>query len=48
MDGEEGIPIQPGDRLVIEKSPLAVRLLNLTGKAFYEVLNEKLLCRAHI
>ena len=48
VDGEEGIPIQPGDRLVIEKSPLAVRLLNLTGKAFYEVLNEKLLCRAHI
>ena len=47
VDGEESVPIYRTDVLTIEKSELSVRLINLTGKAFYEVINEKLLCRSH-
>lgn len=47
VDGEHSVPICRTDMLIIEKSELPVKLINLTGKAFYEVINEKLLCRAH-
>jgi len=47
VDGEQSVPIFRTDILTIEKSDLPVRLINLTGKAFYEVINEKLLCRSH-
>lgn len=47
VDGEESVPVGSGDLVLIERSELPVRLINLTGKAFYEVINEKLLCRAH-
>ena len=47
VDGEQSVPIRRTDKLIIEKSELPVKLINLTGKAFYEVINEKLLCRAH-
>lgn len=46
VDGEESIPIGPEDRLVLEKSERSVELINLTGKSFYDVLNEKLIWRA--
>lgn len=47
VDGEQSVPIFRTDVLTIEKSELPVKLINLTGKAFYEVINEKLLCRSH-
>ena len=47
IDGQEGIPVRREDRLLIRKSPTAARLINLTGKRFYEVLNDKLLGRAY-
>ncbi len=47
IDGEEGVPIGEEDRLLIRKSHSAVRIINLAGKKFYEVLNEKLLGRAY-
>lgn len=47
IDGEHSVPVRRTDILIIEKSELPVKLINLTGKAFYEVINEKLLCRAH-
>ncbi len=46
IDGEESIPVWPRDRLYIEKSEIAVTLINLTGKSFYDVLNEKLIWRS--
>lgn len=44
VDGEEGIPIELGDEVLIQKSETSVKLINLTGKLFYQVLNDKLLC----
>lgn len=46
IDGEESIPVGPEDRLIFEKSESSVMLINLTGKSFYDVLNEKLIWRA--
>ncbi len=46
IDGEESVSIGPQDRLYIEKSDLFVHLINLTGKSFYDVLNEKLIWRS--
>ena len=46
IDGEESVPVWPRDRLFIEKSEIAVTLINLTGKSFYDVLNEKLIWRS--
>ena len=43
VDGEQGIPIQMGDEVLISKSETSVKLINLTGKLFYQVLNDKLL-----
>ena len=47
VDGEDGVPVGERDRLLLRKSPTAARLINLTGKRFYEVLNDKLLGRAY-
>ena len=47
VDGEEGLPVGEGDRLRIRKSRTSVQLINLMGKRFYEVLNNKLLGRAY-
>lgn len=46
IDGEESVPVWPRDRMHIEKSEIAVTLINLTGKSFYDVLNEKLIWRS--
>ncbi len=46
VDGEESVLIGPEDRLILEKSESSVELINLTGKSFYDVLNEKLIWRA--
>ena len=43
QDGEQGIPVQMGDEVLICKSETSVKLINLTGKLFYQVLNDKLL-----
>ena len=47
VDGEEGVPVRETDRLLIRKSSTSARIINLSGKRFYEVLNEKLLGRAY-
>lgn len=47
VDGEEAVPLKKDSLLSIKKSSLMVHLINLTGKAFYEVINEKLIFRAH-
>lgn len=43
VDGEQGIPIELGDEVLISKSKTSVKLINLTSKLFYQVLNEKLI-----
>ena len=43
VDGEQGIPIELGDQVLISKSETSVKLINLTSKLFYQVLNEKLI-----
>lgn len=43
VDGEQGIPVEFGDEVLISKSKTSVKLINLTGKLFYQVLNDKLL-----
>ncbi len=43
VDGEQGIPVNFGDEVLVYKSKLAVKLINFTGKNFYQVLNDKLL-----
>ena len=43
VDGEQGIPIELGDEVLIQKSKTSVKLINFTGKLFYQVLNDKLL-----
>ena len=46
VDGEEGIPLQPSDSLIVRKSSTQVKLIRLCDKPFYEILNEKFLTRA--
>ena len=46
VDGEDGGLLPEGGCLTIRKSRTEVKLLNLTGAQFYEVLNNKLLRRA--
>ena len=43
VDGEKGIPLEFGDEVRILKSKMSVKLINFTGKSFYQVLNDKLL-----
>lgn len=46
VDGEQGIRLEDGDFLVVRQSRIDVKLINLYGQPFYEVLNEKFLTRA--
>ena len=43
VDGEEGIPVKFGDKVEIYKSEKSVKLINFSGKGFYQVLCDKLL-----
>jgi NAD+ kinase len=42
VDGQEGVAVQDGDRVVCHKSQLEVRFLHLAKRDFYEVLRTKL------
>lgn len=43
VDGEQGVRLEDGDRVLVEKSEIFVRFIKLVGKPFYEILNEKIL-----
>ncbi|SDN35444.1 NAD(+)/NADH kinase [Acetanaerobacterium elongatum] len=45
VDGEEAIKIDIEDTIIIKKSSVYVKLLNLEYKDFFEVLNQKVLLR---
>lgn len=42
IDGQTSIKLSPGDIVTIKKSPLELELINIKGKNFYRLLNEKL------
>ncbi|MEG2596949.1 MAG: hypothetical protein RR977_00855, partial [Oscillospiraceae bacterium] len=43
VDGEQSVAVEIGDKITVKKSKINVKLINLTGKLFYQVLNDKLL-----
>lgn len=43
VDGEQGLRLERGDRVLVKKSEIFVRFLRLVDKPFYEILNEKIL-----
>ena len=45
VDGEAEIPLFTGGRISIRRSPVYVELIDLGGKAFYEVLQKKIIGR---
>lgn len=44
-DGDQNFPLQPGDEIVVERSPLVTRLLRIKGQSFYHILQQKLIGR---
>ncbi len=42
VDGGRAFKLQPGDRVEIARSQRQTRLVKLTGRSFYEILNQKL------
>lgn len=42
VDGGRAFKLVPGDRVEVSKSPNQTRLVKLTGRSFYEILNQKL------
>jgi len=42
VDGQEGYPLQPGDEVRVERSPLHTRLVRLGPGGFYSLLRAKL------
>lgn len=45
VDGEEGTALAPEDRVVVTRSALSARLIQMKSRAFHEVLSQKLLDR---
>ncbi len=44
-DGEQNIRLNSGEEICLEKADQTVKLINLTGKRFYEVIHDKMLGR---
>lgn len=42
VDGGRAFKLVPGDRVEVSKAPNQTRLVKLTGRSFYEILNQKL------
>jgi len=42
VDGDSGLVVLPGDRVVIQKAPYSARLIRIQGKNYYKTLREKL------
>jgi NAD+ kinase len=42
VDGQVGIPIEPGDQVTVRKAAPSIRLVQATGTTFFRVLREKL------
>ena len=44
-DGEQNIRLNSGEEIQLERADKTVKLINLTGKRFYEVIHDKMLGR---
>lgn len=42
IDGQEGARLMPGDRLVVSRAPVPLRLVRLPGQTFFSTLRRKL------
>ncbi len=42
LDGQEGTPLNEGDRVRVRRSDAKVRLVKTTGRSFYDGLRDKL------
>ena len=42
LDGQLGVPLEPGERVEIRRAPYSVRLVRSPGKTFFAVMREKL------
>jgi NAD+ kinase len=42
IDGQEGEPLFPCDRLIVERAPTALQLVRLPGQTFFDTLRRKL------
>ncbi len=42
IDGQVGVPMQHGDRLVVDQHPARAKLVRVAGRSFFEVLRRKL------
>ncbi len=43
LDGQEGIPIDPGDRIFVKKSPLPVKMISFEPQSYFKVLKTRLM-----
>ncbi|RMG46213.1 MAG: NAD(+) kinase [Acidobacteria bacterium] len=42
LDGQVGFPLEPGERILVQRSPNPVRLIRPPGRSFFSVLRDKL------
>lgn len=42
FDGQSGLPLEPGDEVVVGKAPRPVKLVRATTRTYFEVLRQKL------
>lgn len=43
FDGQSGLPLQPGDEVVVGRAPRPVKLVRATTRTYFEVLRQKLM-----
>lgn len=44
-DGDRNFTLQPGDKVIVERSPMLTRLIRVKGQSFYHILQQKLIGR---
>lgn len=42
VDGDDGLVMRPGDRVVVERAPVCAKMIRIPGKNYYKTLREKL------
>ena len=42
FDGQFGVPLEPGDAIIVTRSPRVVSLLRVTSRSHFDMLREKL------
>ena len=42
VDGQESVPLGPGQRVIIRKAPVSFGLVKVPGRSYYQTLRDKL------